>query len=52
MGLFKKLKDKKDKAKFNDAIESFEAKNFKKCGHCGENVPKGDNICQSCNQIP
>ena len=52
MGWFKRKKEEKNQKKFQQSVERFEAMNFKKCPHCNENVPKDDNICMSCNQVP
>jgi sensor domain CHASE-containing protein len=48
----KSRKEKKDKARFEANMERIEKRLYKKCRHCGQNVPIEDNICQSCNQIP
>ena len=45
-------KEWKKKADINAEVNRVEKLNFKKCRACGENVPKDDNICQSCSAIP
>jgi len=47
-----KKKEKKNKKEFDMSVERFENLNFKKCRQCGGEVPKDDNICPNCNQIP
>jgi len=48
----KSKKEEKDKIEVDTSVDRFEKLNFKKCRQCGGEVPKEDNICPHCNQIP
>jgi len=41
-----------DKIKFEKNLQQAEKNHYKKCNKCNSDVPKDDNICQSCNQVP
>jgi len=41
-----------DKAKFEKNMDVVERNLFKKCNKCGGSVPKEDNLCQNCGEVP
>jgi len=49
----KKKKGKKvEKIEVPSGIQRIEKLNYKKCKWCGGQVPKDDNICMNCGEIP